>query len=74
MKYNTEAIPVLSLYCRSQWLRRYLLSIWEKNVPPKPEVTEPWGPGHISLVRFLLTVTKILGNEDGKPIKVLGGH
>lgn len=38
--------------------------------PPKPEVTEPWGPGHISLVRFLLTVTKILGNEDRKPIKV----
>lgn len=36
---------------------------------PEPEVTEPWGPGHISLVRFLLTATKILGNEDGKPIK-----
>jgi hypothetical protein len=29
--------------------------------------------GHISPIRFLLRVTKILGNKDGKPIKNGGG-
>ena len=80
MKYNTEPL----WYCpwKPCPVADEMPPIWEHRGPthhlpyfkkqkcsPKPEVTEPWGPGHISLVRFLLTVTKILGNEDGKPIK-----